>query len=86
MLADVIHRQDVGMVQRGGRARFLFEPMQAIRVSTEGGRHDFDGHVAREARVVSFVDLAHAAGPEGGENFIRAESGAGCKGRWMRII
>ena len=32
VLADVVQRDDVGMIQGGGRAGFLFEPPQPIRI------------------------------------------------------
>ena len=36
---------------------------------------------ALQIRVAAFVDLAHPAGPAGGEDFIRAESSAGGEGQ-----
>ena len=32
MRADVVDREDVGMIERRGGARLLFEPRQAIRI------------------------------------------------------
>jgi hypothetical protein len=36
-----------------------------------------DRHVAIPIRVAPAIDLAHAAGPQGGEDLVRAEAGAG---------
>jgi hypothetical protein len=36
--ADVEHRQDIGMVERGRGFRFLLEAPQAVRILGEGGR------------------------------------------------
>lgn len=49
MLADVMNGQDIGMVQRRGRARFLLEAREALRVGRECGGENFDGDVSSEA-------------------------------------
>jgi hypothetical protein len=36
-----------------------------------------DRYVAIQFGVVGAIDLAHAAGPKGGENLVRAEADAG---------
>jgi hypothetical protein len=41
---------------------------------------DFDRDRAIETGVAGFVDLAHPAGPDGREDFIRAEAHAGREG------
>ena len=46
--ADVVHREDVRMIECRGGARFLLEASQVIGVGHEGGRQHFDRHVARE--------------------------------------
>ena len=44
--ADLMDRDDVGMVQRGGGSRFLREAREAIGVGRELLRQELDRHVA----------------------------------------
>ncbi len=59
--ADVEHRRDMGMVERGRGARLLFEAREPLGIGGESGGQDLDGDVAAEPRVHGLVDLAHAA-------------------------
>jgi hypothetical protein len=52
------------------------EAVAELRISGEGVRQDLDRNGAIQARVAGFVDLAHPAGPDGGEDFGRTESRA----------
>ena len=85
--ADVVHRDDVGMVDGGDRARLPLEPRQAIRVARERGRQDLDRDVAPEPRVARLVDDAHATGADKGHDFVGPEPRAGrqCHG-WRQSI
>jgi hypothetical protein len=65
------------MVQRGGRARFLLEPLQAFRIRRKGRRQHLDRHVATQPWIARTVNLAHTAGPNRADNFVHAEAGAG---------
>ena len=67
------------MVQRGEDFRFALETGEPFRVGRERFGQDLDGDVAIEARVARPIDLAHPAGPEGGEDLVGAEAGAGSK-------
>ncbi len=49
-------------------------------------RQHLDGDRALELGVAGFVHLAHAASPEGGDDLIRAEAGAGRKGQTVGSI
>jgi hypothetical protein len=77
---DIEDRKDVGVIQRGGCARFLFEPLQAIPIGAEAGRQDFDGDVAPEPGVPCAIHLAHAARTEWADNLIGTEASAERKG------
>ena len=60
---------------------------EAIGVGGKGRREDFDRDIAAEARIAGAVDLAHAAGADGGQDLIRAEMGAWRQGhRSLRSI
>src|SRR5215472_5205133 len=67
--------QDVRMVQRSNRPRFLFETPQSIGVISQRRWQDFDRDITPKARVVRAVHLAHAACTQGRENFVRAQFG-----------
>ena len=49
--ADVVDREDVGVIQRRRGARFLLEATQAVGVGRVGGRKNLDGDVAPEPLV-----------------------------------
>ena len=72
MGAEVEDREDVGVVERRGRARFLLEARQPLGVG-DARRHDLDRDVAAKPRVAGAVDLAHAAGADRGLNLVGTE-------------
>ena len=55
-------RQNVGMVEDPGGARFQLEPVNAFGVVRELGRENLDRHLAAEAAIEGAIDLAHPAG------------------------
>ena len=59
--ADVVDDQDVRMVERGGGACLLLEPLQSPGVAGQGTGQDLDGDVAVQARVPRPIHFAHAA-------------------------
>ena len=65
------------------RAGLTIEAFAELRIGRERLRKDFHRDRAIEPRVSGFVDLAHAAGPKGGEDLVRAEAGAGGEGHRM---
>ncbi len=72
------------MVQRSEGLRFSLESRDAFWIGSEQLWQDLDRDVAIELRVTCAVDLAHAAGPQGGEDLVRAEARAGLEGRQLR--
>ena len=65
------------MVQGRRGAGFLLEAAHAIGIFRKSGRQHLDGDVASEPRVTRAIDLAHAAGADGCEDFVRSEPSAG---------
>ena len=65
------------MVQRGQDLGFALKAGEPFGIVGEKVGEDFDRHVAVELGVLRAIDLAHPAGPEGGENLVRAEMSAG---------
>ena len=68
-------REDVGMVERGGRLRFLLEPPASDRVGHLRCQ-ELDGDGPVEPRIARAIDLAHPACPEERQDFVGAEPGA----------
>ena len=75
--ADVVHAEDVGVIERADRARLLLEAAEAIRVRGKRGGQHLDRHLAAEARVTGAVDLAHAARPDRGHDLVGPHASAG---------
>jgi hypothetical protein len=73
LCADVVHRQDVRVLQRSERACLLLEAAHQIFVEA---RQHLDRHLAAEARIVRAVDLRHAALAERRADLVGAEPGA----------
>src|SRR6202035_4962276 len=70
-------RENVGMVQGGGSARFLFEAAQAVGVARVRGRKHLDGHATSEPRIPGPIHLAHGPRSDRSDDFVSAETGAG---------
>ena len=77
MLADVVQRADVRVVQPGDGLGLALEAGTAVGVGAELGRQDLDGDAAIEAGVAGLVDLAHAARADGGLDLVGPEARAG---------
>ena len=77
LLADVVQRADVGVVQPGDGLRFALEPLPPLGLrGGVGGQHlDRDG--AGDPRVARAVDLAHPSPAQEGDDFVRPQKGAG---------
>jgi hypothetical protein len=68
-----VDRPNLRMVQRGQHARFELEAREAVGVGQEGVREDLDRDIAAEFRVARAVHLAHSAGAEKREKFVRTK-------------
>ena len=58
------------MIERGDRVGFAFEPL----AESLGG--DLDRDDAVQARIARFVNVAHAAGSQMGEDLVRSKAGS----------
>ena len=70
--ADIMDLADVRMIQRRNRPRLLLEAADAIRVGGKRLGEDLDRHVTTKTRVARAIHLAHAAGADQRDDFIRA--------------
>ena len=64
LLADVVNRADVGMVQRGRGLRFALKTVERLRIARDIFGQEFQRDEAVQARVLGLVDDAHAAAAE----------------------
>ena len=64
------------MIQRGEDLRFALEAREPLGIGDERVGQDLDGDVPLQPRVARAIDFAHAAGAEGDDDLIRAESRA----------
>ena len=79
--SNVVQRADVRMRERGDGLGFSLEPVAELRVIGDLGGEDLDRDRAIEAGVARLVDLAHPAGTERSQDFVRTEARAGCEGQ-----
>ena len=77
--ADVVDGEDVGVIERGDRARLLLEPADTLGVGDLGGKN-LQCDVASEARITRPVDLPHPPCPEGRDDLVGAQTVAGSEG------
>ena len=85
LLADVVQRADVRMIELRDRAGFAIEALAELRVGGEGVGENLDRDRAIEPRVAGFVHLAHPAGADERQDLVRAEASAGVeRHQWRR--
>jgi len=65
------------VVQLREQLGFTLESGESFSIPREFFGKHFDGDVAAELRVARPVHLAHPAGPDGLDDLVRAELGAG---------
>ena len=73
LAADVIERDDVGVIEGRGGPRFLLEARDAVGVCRQQLREDLDRDLAVQAGVLRSIDLAHSAFAQLVEDAVRAE-------------
>jgi hypothetical protein len=64
ILADLVNRADVGMVQRRGGARLAAEALQCLWVASYIFGKELERDVSAQIGVFGLVDHAHAATPQ----------------------
>jgi hypothetical protein len=77
LAADVVYGNDVGMIERAGRARLLLESLAAAGVAGDIRWKHLEGDGAGQAVVAGAIDFAHAARAQKGNDLVRADPGAG---------
>ena len=75
-LTEIVDHQDVRMIERRRGADFAVKAAEPLGVAGEPRRQQFECHRPVEPRVMSPIDLAHAAGPNPCLDAIRADDSA----------
>jgi hypothetical protein len=70
--SEIVNGEDVRMRKRGDGARLALEPRQRI-VRMSIAEEDFDGDVALQTPIARPPHLAHAAGTDPRNDFVRPE-------------
>jgi hypothetical protein len=73
IIAEVVNRDDVGVVEPGDRPGFALETHPHFLVINGSAHHDLDGHVALEKSVMREVDHPHAASADQTANRVLAQ-------------
>jgi hypothetical protein len=71
-VADVVDRNNVGMIQSGDRACLLLKSAQAIRISRERFGQHLQRNIAQQTGVARPVHFAHTTSADERDNFVRA--------------
>jgi hypothetical protein len=78
--AYVMHREDIGMIQRCNRAGLLIEPAKAIRFTSEGLRQNLDCDFPSQASIASAIHFPHSARANRVRDFVGTEFGSRSQG------
>jgi hypothetical protein len=78
--ADVVNGENVRVIERCDRARFLLETPQAFGVAGKRFGQNFEGYFAAETRVAGAINFAHSAGADGRDDFVGANLAANGEG------
>ncbi len=65
-VAEVIDADDRGMIELGGRARLLHQPLAKFVLVSEVAVHQLDRHLPLQVQIGGAIDRAHAAVAEQG--------------------
>src|SRR3954467_10604750 len=70
-LADIVDRQNIGVVQPRRGSRFLFEPSQHFFISRQIGRKKLQSNMAAQTSVESQINMSHASRAQVFQNAVR---------------
>ena len=83
-LLETVDRRDVRMVEGREHFGFALKAREAIRIAGDRRGQHFDRHRPLQIAVGRAIDLAHAAGADGGDDLIGTEARAGDQGQGWR--
>src|SRR5262245_18950283 len=74
-IVDLIYLEngdDVRMVERRGRARFLLEALHPLLISSELLRQEFERQLTSEPGILREINFSHSARPQKRKNLVSA--------------
>jgi hypothetical protein len=77
VFVETVDPRDVRMVQRCEDLGFPLEPGEPFGILGERRRQELQRHLAIELRIARAPHLAHGSRPQGGDDLVGAEAGAG---------
>ena len=83
---EPIDSGDVRMIERGQDLRFAPKSGEPLRIGREEGGKDFERDLAIEFGIPGAIDLAHTAGPDSRQDFVRGPDGRRVQGTWAAAI
>ena len=86
LTADIVKRADMWVGEPGDRASLALEPLARERIARHVRRQDLDGNRPVQSRVARLEDLAHAAGGDPVNDFVRSQPAARCDRHARAII
>ena len=84
VIADLVDRQDVGMIERRCGPSLVKKAGEAFRIAAELAAQDFQSHRPSEGGIERLVNCAHAAAAQQALNLIAADGGS-CTQRHRRV-
>ena len=75
LMADVVQRPDMRMAQARNCPSLALEALVQLRIAGKICGKNLDGNDAVELRISGAMHLAHSAGADRGDDFVRAQSG-----------
>ena len=73
VIADLVDRQDVGMIERRGGTGLMKKAAEAFRIAAQLTPQDLERHRPSERGIERLVDVAHAAAAEQALNLVAAD-------------
>lgn len=73
---DIVHGENIGVIQGRGGPRFPLEALQPLRIAGEGAGQNFDRHIAMQTQIPGAINFSHAPGAQQPGNLIRAQLGS----------
>src|SRR5207244_10451827 len=70
ILADLVNRQNIWMIEPNYGMRFLLKPLQALRVARKALGQEFERGLAARCHVNGQIDVTHPAGADPFRNFV----------------
>jgi hypothetical protein len=72
-----VDSKKIRVIDRAQKARFVFEAIEAIGITSKCGRKNLDRNRTIKPGVAGAIPLAHPTRAQGREDFVGAESGTG---------